>query len=141
MTQKSEFKSRTGQLTCSPAEIFEFATDMRNLERFVPEGSIDKMNFSREECSFYVNPVGNVKVVLDSKTQDSEIVYNATLLKIQDFSIVLNINGGNNEKAKVLITISAKMNPFMKLMAEKHIAKFLEVIVEEMENFRDWKLS
>ena len=141
MAQASEFISRTGNLTCTPAEVFEFVTDMRNFKRFVPDGSVDKMDFSRDECSFYVASLGNVIINIDRKSPYSDITYNATLLRIQDLSLVLNINGSSNEKATVVITVSAEMNPFMKLMAEKYITKFLEAIIEEMENFRDWKQS
>jgi len=141
MTQASEFRSRTGHLTCAPAEVFEFVTDMRNFKRFVPDGNVDKMDFSRDECSFHVASLGNVIMSIERKSPYSDVTYNATLLKIQDLSLVLYINGGSNEKAKVTITVSAVMNPFMKLMAEKYIIKFLEAIIEEMENFRDWKQS
>ena len=39
------------------------------------------------------------------------------------------------KKQKSLITIAAKMNPLMKLMAEKHVEKFLELM------WRKWKNS
>ena len=35
--------------------------------------------------------------------------------------------------------LSADLNPMMKMMASGPINQFLEILINEMENFRDWE--
>ena len=43
------------------------------------------------------------------------------------------------EHADVKVTLSADLNPMMKMMASKPIGQFLEMLINEMESFRGWK--
>ncbi len=141
MSQSTKYTSREGLLTCTPREVFEFASDIRNFTNLLPENTITVSELTGESCCFNVVPLGNIKVQLSRRVPYSEVVYNAELLNIQDLSLDLRINGGEAEKAKVVISVNALMNPFMKMMAEKHIIRLLETLISEMENFRGWNKS
>jgi hypothetical protein len=45
----------------------------------------------------------------------------------------------NKNPTEVKVTLTADLNPMMKMMATKPIALFLEILIKEMENFRDWR--
>jgi carbon monoxide dehydrogenase subunit G len=139
MSEATKYHSRTGHLTCSPPEVFEFVTDMRNFKQFIPSKSFEDLNISKESCSFKAAPIGSININLVEKDPFSRIKYKGTLLKEQDFSLVLGIKEGSNKKAEVIMSVEARMNPFLKMMAEKYIEKFLEVIIDEMEKFHNWK--
>lgn len=141
MSQSTKYTSREGLLTCTPREVFEFASDIRNFANLLPENTITVSELTGESCFFSVFPLGNIKVQLSKKVPYSEVFYNAELLNIQDLSLDLRINGGEAEKAKVVITVNAGMDQFMKMMAEKHIIRLLETLISEMENFRGWNKS
>jgi carbon monoxide dehydrogenase subunit G len=135
----TEFVSRTGNLTCTPVEIFDFVTDIRNFEQFVPEGSIDNMHIERDSCSFRIPQMGNVDMYLSEKEPCSKVVYKGTALKSQDFSLLLNITGNKSGKAEVDVKLTAELNPIMKMVAEEPIKRFLETLIHEMEKFSGWK--
>jgi carbon monoxide dehydrogenase subunit G len=115
-----------------------FVTDMRNFRRFIPSGSIDDLSITTELCSFNAAPVGNISIRLTGKSEFSEVTYNGTLLGSQNFSIIILINQNSDLNAEVILTLKADMNPLLKLMAENYITRFLEMMIEEMEKFRDW---
>jgi hypothetical protein len=50
----------------------------------------------------------------------------------------LNISDKLNEPAEVNVNLSADLNPLMKMMAVKPITQFLEMLIKEMESFREW---
>ena len=56
-----------------------------------------------------------------------------------DFSLVLNLSGNETEPAEVKLSLSADLSPVMKMMASKPISQFLEMLINEMENFKDWE--
>jgi hypothetical protein len=139
MTDLSYFESRTGKLTCSAEEIFDFVTDIRNFEQFIPKGNINNWKADKESCSFNVSMLGTVSVRLAEKEKCNKVVFMGDALKKNDFSLTLDISDNLNKTADVKVKLSADLNPMMKMMATKPIGQFLEMLINEMENFRGWK--
>jgi hypothetical protein len=139
MSNLSYFESRTGKLTCSAEEVFDFVTDIRNFEQFIPKGNINNWNAEKESCSFSVSMLGMVSVRLIEKEKYSKVVFMGDALKKNDFSLTLDISGNLNKTTDVKVKLSADLNPMMKMMATKSIGQFLEMLINEMENFRGWK--
>lgn len=139
MSDLSYFESKTGKLTCSVEEVFNFVTDIRNFERFIPEGKIDDWHAERDSCSFRVPMLGTVNVELVEKEMYKKVVFNGNALKNNDFSLELVILKSDNDTAEVKVLLSADINPVLKMMASKPISQFLEKLINEMERFNDWK--
>lgn len=134
----SEFESRSGNLTCTPVEIFDFVTDIRNFSQFIPEGTIDIVHIERDSCNFRISQLGNVDLYLSEKEPCSKVIYKGTAFKSQDFSLLLNITVNKSGKAVVDIKLTAELNPIMKMVAAEPVKRFLETLILEMEKFRDW---
>lgn len=139
MTGNSEFESRTGKLSGTSEEVFDFVTDIRNFEQFVPAESIGNWQADRESCSFNVPMLGIVSFRLTEEVRYSKVVFNGDALKKNDFTLILNISGNDNNFAEVSVNLVADLNPLLRMMAEKPIGQFLENLIREMESFRDWK--
>jgi hypothetical protein len=139
MSDLSNFESRSGILTCNAEEAFSFVTDIRNFERFIPKGVINNWNAEKESCSFGVSVLGTVSVRLAEREKYTKVVYTGDALKKNDFSLILFISDKVKNQAEVKINLSADLNPIMKIMAAKPISQFLEMLIKEMENFRNWK--
>jgi carbon monoxide dehydrogenase subunit G len=141
MPDISKFESRTGKLTCTPPEIFDFVTDIRNLKQFVPDGTIDDLQIDSDSCSFHISPLGKVYLNLSEKEPYNKVVYNGNVLQSNDFSLVLNIKENNAGKAEVNLKLAAHLNPLLKMMATKPIDSLLEKLVDEMEKFKGWRTA
>ena len=139
MADLSYFESRSGTLTCNAEELFAFVTDIRNFERFIPKGTINNWIAEKEWCSFSVSMLGTVTVRLAEKKEYNKVVFTGDALKKNDFSLVLAISDNNKNPAEVKVTLNADLNPMMKMMATKPIARFLEILIKEMENFGGWR--
>ena len=135
----SYFESRSGNLTCKAEEVFSFVTDIRNFERFIPKGVINNWNAEKESCSFGVSVLVTVTVRLAEKEKYTKVVYTGDALKKNDFSLVLFISDKAENHAEVKINLSADLNPMIKIMSAKPINQFLEMLIREMEDFRNWK--
>jgi carbon monoxide dehydrogenase subunit G len=139
MTDLSYYQSRTGKLSASAEEVFTFVTDIRNFERFIPNGTITGWKAEKESCSFNVSMLGTVNVKLAEKERFSKVVFEGDALRKNDFSLTLDISDNINSHADVKVLLSADLNPIMKMMAAKPINQFLEMLINEMERFRGWK--
>lgn len=138
MADLSYFESRSGRLSCNAEEFFTFVTDIRNFEQFVPPGSINNWNAEKESCIFSVPMIGTVTVRLIEKEKFSKVVFYGDALQKNDFSLTLNITDNDKNPADVRVSLSADLNPMMKMVATKPIVRFMEVLIDEMENFKGW---
>jgi hypothetical protein len=138
MSGISHFESRTGKLTCSSREVFDFVTDIRNFEQFIPQGSISDWQAEREACSFSISMVGTVTFRLKQSEPYNKVVFDGDALKKNDFTLILNIIDSPGSLAEVKVFLDAELNPMLKMMASKPIVQFLDILIREMESFRGW---
>ena len=59
-------------------------------------------------------------------------------LNKNDFLLSLLIDEKGDNLAEVQISLKADLNPMLKMMASKPIEQFLEMMIVQMENFREW---
>jgi hypothetical protein len=138
MSDNMKFESRTGKLTCNPAEVFNFITNIRNFEQFVPEENIKNWQASEDNCSFQIPPFGTASVKIAEKIPCSMVEYWGDALKKNDFKLTVHISENEKKLADVRLHLTAELNPVLKMMAEGPIKSFLEKLISEMEKFNNW---
>jgi carbon monoxide dehydrogenase subunit G len=139
MVNISNYESRSGSLSCTPKEVFDFVTDIRNFEQFIPEGTINNWLSEKDTCSFSVSMIGTVSLRIEKREPYKKVIFSGDALKKNDFSLTLNISENANNNAEVKVLLDAELNPMLKMMANKPILQFLEMLIREMENFKGWK--
>jgi hypothetical protein len=138
MTENLNFESRIGKLSCTPAEIFNFITDIRNFEKCLPEENIKNWQASADRCSFQVPPLGMATVNLTEKNPYSYVAYSGNVVQKNDFKLFVHIFENERKLAEVRLRLTAELNPFLKMMAEAPVVKFIEMLITEMEKFEKW---
>ena len=139
MTDPTIFESRYARVTCTAREFFEFVTDMRNFEQFIPANAVSNWDAEANSCSFSVSMLGKVIVRLSEKTEFTRVKFEGDAFKKEDFALTLEITDNNAQPADVKIIVAAELNPMMKMLAVKPLNQFLETLVNGMENFNGWK--
>jgi carbon monoxide dehydrogenase subunit G len=139
MSDISTFESRTGKLDCTTSDFYNFVTDIRNFERFIPRDKISNVNVNQNSFSFQASPLGLVNISITEKIMYSKVVYSGNTMQISDFSLVILINEAENNHSEVKILLKAELNTFLKMLASEPIKKFLETLICEMEKFKGWK--
>jgi carbon monoxide dehydrogenase subunit G len=139
MDDMSYFESRSGKLSCTAEEIFNFVTDIRNFEQFLPKETFKNWQAEKESACLNVPMLGTVSFRLAEKEMYNKVVYSGDALNKNDFSLVLHISDNKKNPAEVKISINADLNPMLKMMAAKPIGQFMEKLINEMEVFRGWK--
>ncbi len=134
----SNYQSRIGTISFHAEGIYNFVTDLRNFDQFIPGETINNWYAEKESCSFNVSMIGKVSLKLAQKEMYSRIVYTGDALNKNDFKIVLQIKSVEDNSAEVKILLEADLNPMLKMMAAKPIEQFLEIMINEMEKFSGW---
>jgi carbon monoxide dehydrogenase subunit G len=139
MSDISTFESRTGKLDCTTSDVYNFVTDIRNFERFIPRDKISNVKVNQNSFSFQASPLGLVNISITEKIMYSKVVYSGNTMQISDFSLVILINEAENNHSDVKIFLKAELNAFLKMLVSEPIKKFLETLICEMEKFKGWK--
>ena len=111
-------------------EVYSFLSDFNNFKKILPD-SISDWQADADRCSFTFNKMGKMVLKFEEKTP-------FTYLKIipdgkASFDYFLTCNISPQEiGCKVKITFDASLNPFMKMMAEKPLSKFVGIIEEKI---------
>jgi hypothetical protein len=138
MVKNSRYMSRTGKLTCDEVEFFGFITDIRNLEQFIPQGSIKNWDATIDSCSFGVPLISTVKVRITEMIPFSIVNFSGDALQKNDFNLNVQIKNNETMLAEVKLILTANLNPVLKKMVSVHIEKLLETLISEMEKFDKW---
>jgi carbon monoxide dehydrogenase subunit G len=138
MATNSNFVSRTGKLSCKPETVYNFITDIRNFKQFIPPGNIQNWQATDDNCSFQVPPIGTATIKITEKAPFSSVIFSGDALQKNDFTLNVHITENEKNLADVRLSLSADLNPFLKMMASDPIEKFLEMLISEMEKFEMW---
>ena len=141
MSDISTFESRTGILECNASDVFNFVTDIRNFEQFIPRDKISDVKVSQNTFSFQASLLGIVNISITEKTMYSKIVYSGNTMQVSNFSLVILIDEAENGHSVVKLLVKAELNTFLKMLAAEPINKFLETLICEMEKFNGWKTT
>ena len=98
------------------------------------------MNIEKESCSFTISSMGKINIHLSEKEPFRKVVFTGTLFQENDFSLRMDIDEGPEGKAEVILSVSAYMNPFLRMMVAGSVQTFLEKMIGEMEKFNSWGL-
>jgi hypothetical protein len=139
MSNISRFNSRTAGLTCTGEEFYNFITDLRNFGQFIPAGSVSQWEADESSCTFSMTPMGEVMLKITSTTPFSAVSFSGVVLVTTEFVLQVSIAAGDAGRAEVKLMMESELNPMLKVMATGPIERFLEILVTEMENFKDWK--
>jgi carbon monoxide dehydrogenase subunit G len=139
MSNLSYFESRSGKPDCTPEQVFNFFTDLRNFERFIPAGTVAGWNAEMDSCSFRVPQMGDVSLNIAQKEEYNFVAYKGSALKINDFELVVHIRRQSNDLADVKVALNAGLNPMMKMLASKPIGQFLGMLIDKIESFNCWE--
>jgi carbon monoxide dehydrogenase subunit G len=139
MANPSQFNSRTARLSCTGEEFFDFITDLRNFGRFIPAGSVKEWHADENSCSFNMIPMGEITLRIDSKTRATSVSFSGNVLVTTAFMLHSTITEDEGGRANVKLVMEADLNPMLRAMASGPIERFLETLVNEMEQHREWK--
>ena len=139
MSDITSFESRTGKLNYSAEEIYYFVTDIRNFRRFIPDNTISNLKVEQDSCSFQANMLGTVNIRITERVMFNKIVFSGNAPNVNDFSLIMELHNTGKNQSEVKFTLLAEMNPLFKMVATEPVKRFLEILVQEMEKFSDWK--
>ncbi|MGE0566497.1 MAG: hypothetical protein AB7O73_00995 [Bacteroidia bacterium] len=116
----SDFVIKGDELECLSGKeaLYNFLTDFGNFVKILPEDKTSNFSFDETSCSFNINGITPMKIVLANKSPFDEINYQTEGLGKFSFRLNVKFNQSNG-KTKSIIELGGNLNPFILKMAEK----------------------
>lgn len=115
----------------SPEEVFNYLSDFNNYKDLMPDQVTDWIS-DNQTCSFTIKGMATLGMAIDTTTPHTEIKIKRNGKAPFDFFLTGAMNeeeGGDKTKLKLIF--DADLNPFLKMVAEKPLTNFLNLLVDK----------
>ena len=124
----TNLESKSVIIPQKPQEIFQFLSDFNNFGALMPE-QVEDFKTDGETCSFAIKGMAKLGLAFESKTPSNEIIMKSDGKVPFDFKLRCRISEAG-EQSQLQLFLDADLNPFLKMMAEKPLTNFLNLLVE-----------
>lgn len=126
----TRIESDKKEITKSAAEVYNFLADFNNFGKLLPSQIAD-WKCTTDDCQFTILGMGSIGLRHFSKTPNSEIVMEKNGKAPFEFKLICAIEeNGNFSKAQLFM--DAELNSVLKMMVEKPMKNFLNMLVNKL---------
>ena len=117
----------------SAEEIYNFISNFNNLNQLMPS-SVQDLETTKETCSFSLKGMPKIRLKIGDKTPFTHVSMVADGGQIE-FSLNCSLEAdGSNCKAQLFF--EAELNMIMKMMVEKPLTNFLNILVDRLQEIK-----
>src|SRR6187402_2903173 len=126
----TRLESEIVEVAKSPDQSYNFLSDFENIGRLMPV-QVEDFSTDGTTCKFTIKGMTTLGLSYASKTPNSEIVMAKNGKAPFDFNLVCKIIPGvSDSTSRLQLFLDADLNPFLKLMAEKPLTNFLNMLAK-----------
>ena len=111
--------------------LYNFLIDMNNFERLMPADKIEKWDSTEDQCEFTIKGMARIGLrKIDSN--EPELIKIESFGKVPfTFTLDINLKELAESETEASIHFEGDINPFMKLMVEKPLSNFFNMLVDK----------
>ena len=126
-----EIKSPIAQVGCTSEVLFDFVSNLENLESLLPSDQVQSFQLDGDVCKFKVAGGFDIVIKKTSEERPECIQFSSQQGTPIRFGLTVRIEALDN-RANVQVVCDADLNPLMKMMAEKPLQKIFDGMVEKI---------
>ena len=116
----------------SAEDFFNKISDLNNLQEIMPS-QIENFNSTEETCSFEIQGMPKIELEICEKIKFSKVSLNAKNSP-NPFKLNCFIKEKENQ-CQARLEINIEINMMMRMMIEKPLTQFLDILSHKMQNF------
>lgn len=112
-------------------QVFDFLSDLNNLQSLMPEGKVSDWESTDDTCRFNLNGMASIGMKRDSSTAPTNIHIIANGKNPFDFTLDVAITEAGGSSTCVL-TFNGNLNPMLKMMAVTPLTNFFNILAKNL---------
>lgn len=125
----TRIESEIKEVAKPASEVYTFLSDFRNFSNIMPEQVTD-WQATADQCSFTIKGMASLGMRIIERRENELISITKDGKAPFDFKLHCLIGSGSNNNATVQLAFDADLNPMLKMMAEKPLKNFLDMLVD-----------
>lgn len=114
----------------STSELVELLKDAKNYEQLMPE-SLQKFEIQGEGFKFGLKGMPEIALKIGEISNQKAVLQSAS--SSLDFELTTNMKDLEGGKSEIQMVFEGKFNPFIKMMVEKPLKNFIEMLTDKIE--------
>jgi carbon monoxide dehydrogenase subunit G len=119
----------------SAKEVFDFLSDFNHVGTLMPE-QVEGFTVDGDTCKFTIKGMATLGLKYESKTPNSEVVMVKHEKAPFDLKLICKIDPVGEQQSNLQLFFDADLNPFLKMMAEKPLGNFLNLLVKKYKELK-----
>jgi carbon monoxide dehydrogenase subunit G len=128
-------ESKIGKIDFSDEKVYNFLTDFNNFKKLIPEGKVKNWHSDENSCRFTVDFIGETGVKIVEKVPYSLIKFANIDESKYDFLLWVQLKKMEVDKTSIKLTMEAKINMMMEMMAKKPLQEFLDRVIDQLVKY------
>ena len=116
----------------SAEQVFGFFSDMTNIGRIMPD-QVEQFVAEGDTCNFTIKGMASLGLRFEEKTSPTVIVMVDHGKAPFSLTLTCTITPIDQNQCTVQLTMDADLNPFLKMVAEKPLTNFLNLLLEKYQ--------
>jgi hypothetical protein len=131
----TKIASDTVEISNSAENVFNYLADFNNFEKLMPP-QVTNWQASADECSFTINGMATIGMKIIEKTPFSKISISSSGKVPFEFMLYVLLTEAGAQSCKGQLIFESELNPMMKMMVEKPLGNFFNMLAKKMQDIR-----
>jgi carbon monoxide dehydrogenase subunit G len=128
-----QLTSQEAQINTSAADVFTFLSDCQNIIHLLPEDKISDWKATTDECSFKVQKMATIPLVVKERVANSEIKMVSGEGAPFPFTLDIVIESVDDNSCKGHLVFNGEVNAFLKMMIEKPMSSLFDYMSHKLQ--------
>ncbi len=124
----TRLESEKATINKSSKEIYDFLSNFSNIGSLMPSQVIN-FETDGDTCKFTIQGMATLGMKYSTKTPNSELIMSKHEKAPFDFNLICKIKELTSNSSEVQLLFDADLNPFLKMMAEKPLTNFINLLL------------
>jgi hypothetical protein len=130
--QMTIIESNKVEIKNSIEHVFNYLSNFNNFKHLMPP-QVSNWTSSESECSFTINGMATIGMKILEKTPSTHIKIGSYGKVPFDFILHTNLTSVSPDTTSGQLVFEAELNPMIKMMVEKPLTNFFNLLVEKMK--------
>jgi carbon monoxide dehydrogenase subunit G len=127
-------KTNKKQIEASQAAVFAFLSDVSNIQQLMPEQVVNWKS-DGDACSFTIKGMADIGMEITERIANSAVKMTSHGKVPFPFTLNVFIDESSAESSEAVINFEGDMNAFLKMMAEKPLTNFCNLLLEGLAKY------
>lgn len=131
----TKIESEKVEIANSAEKIFTYLSDFNNFKALMPS-QVTNWTSTSEECSFTINGMATIGMKIIEKTPFTKITISSNGKVPFEFKLFVLLTEKDANNAIGQLTFESDMNPMIKMMVEKPLGNFFNMLAHKMKDIK-----